>query len=117
MSANAVQAALDHLIAQGDFDTCADPRAYVRAANALFDACIDAIGYEAASAYGDTRDCARAIIAAGSPSRATLEISRRIAAHVAEGATPIDALKAICGAEKVDAMISEVYDALRVRAA
>ena len=30
------------LARMGDFETCADPRAYVQASNRLFDACLDA---------------------------------------------------------------------------
>ena len=43
-------------------DLDADPRAYIRAENRLFDACIDAVGYEAACAYPSTSDCAADIV-------------------------------------------------------
>jgi hypothetical protein len=31
----------DALLRHGEFETCADPRGYIRAANRLFDACLD----------------------------------------------------------------------------
>ena len=37
-----VDGAHDALIRSGDFMTCADPRAWIRKSNILFDACIDA---------------------------------------------------------------------------
>jgi hypothetical protein len=40
-------------------------------------------------------------------------ISARILAKVAEGMTVVEALKAVCGADKVDAMIDGLYDQLR----
>ncbi len=43
-------------------------------------------------------------------------ISTRIMALVGTGMAPIEACKAILGAEKVDAMISDLYDALRAKA-
>ncbi len=36
-----LSAAFDALTAAGDFETCADPRAYIRAENRLFDAAVD----------------------------------------------------------------------------
>lgn len=38
----AVDGALDALLRAGDFMTCADPRAWIRKSNILFDACVDA---------------------------------------------------------------------------
>lgn len=42
--------------------------------------------------------------------------STRILALIASGLTPVDALKAVCGAENVDRMIGELYDELRRKA-
>jgi hypothetical protein len=43
----------------------------------------------------------------------TQTISNRIAALIATGMAPIDALKAVCGAENVDAMIADLYETLK----
>lgn len=37
-----IDAALSDVLRQGDFATCADPRAHIRSTNVLLDACIDA---------------------------------------------------------------------------
>lgn len=42
-------------------------------------------------------------------------ISARILAKVAQGMSPMAALRAVCGADLVDRMISDLYDALRER--
>ncbi|WP_321940010.1 hypothetical protein [Paraburkholderia sp. J8-2] len=44
-------------------------------------------------------------------------ISARILALVAGGMDVMTALKTVCGADKVDAMISDLYDTLRAKAA
>ena len=46
------------LLRAGPFETCADPRGYIRTSNVLLDACVDAIGYEATNAYADALECA-----------------------------------------------------------
>lgn len=46
----------------------------------------------------------------------TQKISQRVLIKIAEGMTPVEALKAVCGIEKVDAMISDLYDTLRAKA-
>lgn len=43
----------------------------------------------------------------------TAKISALVLAKVAEGMSPVDALKAVCGEATVDAMIADLYDALR----
>lgn len=43
----------------------------------------------------------------------TAAISQMILAKVAEGMTPVEAAKAILGADKIDAMISDLYHQLR----
>lgn len=40
-------------------------------------------------------------------------ITSNVATLVVAGATPIDALRTVCGAETVDTMISNLYDTLR----
>lgn len=46
----------------------------------------------------------------------TTAISARILAKVAEGLPVQEAMAAVLGADKVEAMISELYDALRAKA-
>lgn len=45
--------------------------------------------------------------------RITVQVARLIVA----GADPVEALRTICGADKVDAMISDLYETLRTKAA
>jgi hypothetical protein len=45
----------------------------------------------------------------------TAAASARILALIAAGMSPVDALKAICGAETVDAMIDSLYTDLRAK--
>ena len=46
----------------------------------------------------------------------TQAISAMILAKVAEGMTAREAMSAVCGADKVEKMISDLYDELRKRA-
>lgn len=46
----------------------------------------------------------------------TQKISAQVLAKVAEGMTVIEALKAVCGSDKVERMISDLYDELRANA-
>lgn len=46
------------ILRMGDFETCADPRGYIRTSNRLLDACIDAIGLDAVNAFASAEDCA-----------------------------------------------------------
>jgi hypothetical protein len=43
----------------------------------------------------------------------TQAISLKVLELVAQGVRPVEALKIVCGADKVDAMISELYEELR----
>lgn len=43
-------------------------------------------------------------------------ISAQILAKIAEGMDVVEAMRAVCGADKVDAMISDLYDQLRAKA-
>jgi len=44
------------------------------------------------------------------------KISAQVLAKVAGGMGVVDALKAVCGADKVDQMISDLYHGLRAKA-
>lgn len=47
------------ILRMGDFETCADPRAWISASNRLLDACIDAVGFEKAmNGYASAEECA-----------------------------------------------------------
>jgi hypothetical protein len=46
----------------GPFETCADPREYIRNSNRLFDACIDAMGFAYMDEFPSTEHCAAAIV-------------------------------------------------------
>ena len=58
--------AIDGLLSQqlraGAFETCADPRGYIRASNRLLDACIDAMGVAFVDGFACAEDCAAAIV-------------------------------------------------------
>lgn len=43
----------------------------------------------------------------------TAIISLKVLTLIGQGMTPVEALKAVCGSDVVDTMISELYDALR----
>lgn len=45
--------------------------------------------------------------------RLTVVASRRVLALVAQGLSPVDALRQVCGAAAVDAMIADLYRDLR----
>ncbi|KKW92656.1 hypothetical protein [Sphingobium chungbukense] len=50
------------ILRMGNFETCADPRGYIQASNRLLDACIDAVGYDAACEFPSAEECAAAIV-------------------------------------------------------
>jgi hypothetical protein len=58
--------AIDTLLSQqlraGDFETCADPRGYIRNSNRLLGACIDTMGYAYAMSFPSAEHCAAAIV-------------------------------------------------------
>ncbi len=58
---------IDSLLTQqlraGDFETCADPRAYIQTSNRLLDACIDAMGAVYVDGFASAEECAAAIVA------------------------------------------------------
>lgn len=51
------------LLRMGDFETCADPRDYIRTSNRLLDACIDTLGYDHVDGFASAEDCAADFIA------------------------------------------------------
>ena len=46
-----------------NFETCADPREYIRNSNRLLDACIDAMGLAYVDGFASAEECAAAIVA------------------------------------------------------
>lgn len=46
----------------GPFETCADPREYIRNSNRLFDICIDAMGFAYMDQFESAEHCAAAIV-------------------------------------------------------
>ena len=46
----------------GPFETCADPREYIRNSNRLFDLCIDAMGFVYMDQFASAEECAAAIV-------------------------------------------------------
>jgi hypothetical protein len=58
----AIDALLSQQLRAGDFETCADPRGYIRTSNRLLGACIDAMGFAYADAFASAEECAAAIV-------------------------------------------------------
>ena len=54
---------LSQLLRMGTFETCADPRAYIRTTNRLFDALVDALGYASADSWASAEECAADVVA------------------------------------------------------
>ncbi len=48
---------------------------------------------------------------------AQTQITVQIARLIVSGMTPQEAIKSVCGADKFDAMVSELYDSLRAKGA
>jgi hypothetical protein len=46
----------------GPFETCADPRGYIRTSNRLLDACIDAMGMEWVNDFASAEEAAAAVV-------------------------------------------------------
>lgn len=53
------------LLRMGEFETCADPRGYIRTSNELFDACVVATSYDFASDFPSALECAAHIVTKG----------------------------------------------------
>lgn len=60
-----IDSLMSELIRMGQFETCADPRSYIRTSNRLLDACIDATSYDYVDGFADAMECAAAIVAGG----------------------------------------------------
>lgn len=58
----AIDGLLSSLLRMGQFEACADPRAYIRTSNALFDAVVDAMGYDWANSFPSAEECAAAVV-------------------------------------------------------
>lgn len=54
---------MSQLLRMGEFETCADPRGYIRTSNMLFDACVDAVGYPYTNDFASALECAATIVA------------------------------------------------------
>lgn len=54
---------MSQLLRMGEFETCADPRGYIRLSNHLLDLCIDALGYDYANAFPGGLECAAHVVA------------------------------------------------------
>lgn len=53
---------LSTLLRAGPFETCADPRGYIRTSNLLLDACIDAMGLDWVNDFASAEEAAAAIV-------------------------------------------------------
>jgi hypothetical protein len=51
------------ILRMGDFETCADPRAYIRTSNRLLDTCYSVLGVEHTDSFASAEDCAADFIA------------------------------------------------------
>jgi hypothetical protein len=56
---------LSSLLRMGPFETCADPRGYIRTSNRLFDACADAMGFAWTDGFSCAEEAAASIVAIG----------------------------------------------------
>ena len=61
----AIDTMLSQQLRAGDFETCADPREYIRTSNRLLGACIDAMGYAYANSFASAEECAAEIVTTG----------------------------------------------------
>ena len=53
---------MSSLLRMGEFETCADPRGYIRTENRLLDACIEATSYAFANDFASGLECAAHIV-------------------------------------------------------
>lgn len=53
---------LSLLLRMGEFESCADPRAYIATSNRLFDACVDAMGFAWVNDFVSAEEAAAAVI-------------------------------------------------------
>jgi hypothetical protein len=59
----AIDSLMASILRMGPFETCADPRGYIKAEQRLFFELVDAIGYKAADAWPDALEAAADIVA------------------------------------------------------
>ena len=48
----------NQLVRMGDFETCADPRGYIRTSNRLLDTCISVLGIDHVDQFASAEECA-----------------------------------------------------------
>lgn len=60
-----IDSLLGSLLRMGEFETCADPRGYIRTSNVLLDACIDATSFAFVDDFASAEECAAHIITMG----------------------------------------------------
>ena len=53
---------LSAILSMGPFETCANPREYVRTSNRLLDACIDAMGLDWVNDFASAEEAAAAVV-------------------------------------------------------
>lgn len=54
---------LQDLLRAGDFETCADPRGYIRTENRLYDALVEALGRPFVDDFASALECAALVVA------------------------------------------------------
>lgn len=60
---------LSSLLRMGEFESCADPRAYIATSNRLFDACVDAMGFGWTNDFASALEAAAAVVTRALTSR------------------------------------------------
>ena len=58
----AIDGAMSSILRMGPFETCADPRSYIRAENRLFDLCVEAAGFPFTNDFASSLECAATIV-------------------------------------------------------
>lgn len=53
---------MSSILRMGPFETCADPRGYIRAENRLYDALVDGVGRDYADSFPSTLEAAAALV-------------------------------------------------------
>lgn len=53
---------LSSLLRMGEFEACADPRAYIATSNRLFDACVDAMGLGWTNDFASAEEAAAGVV-------------------------------------------------------
>jgi hypothetical protein len=56
---------LSSLLRMGPFETCAEPRGYIRTSNRLFDAVVDAMGLDWADSFASAEEAGAAVVTMG----------------------------------------------------